>query len=39
MRAEDDLPLHVNRVLSKPPDIEELRRALAELAADSATEP
>jgi CheY-like chemotaxis protein len=33
MRADDALPSHVDRVLCKPPDIAELRRALAELTA------
>jgi DNA-binding response OmpR family regulator/signal transduction histidine kinase len=31
MNAEEDLPPHVDRVLSKPPKLSELRRALAEL--------
>jgi CheY-like chemotaxis protein len=30
MRAEGDLPQHVERVLSKPPKLHELRAALAE---------
>jgi signal transduction histidine kinase/CheY-like chemotaxis protein len=33
MRADDVLPLHVDRLLGKPPDITELRGALAELTA------
>jgi CheY-like chemotaxis protein len=33
MRASDNLPLHIDYVLSKPPDVEELRRAIAELTA------
>ncbi len=35
MLAENDMPAHVNRILSKPPKLAELRLALAELAADS----
>jgi CheY-like chemotaxis protein len=31
--AENDIPPHVDRVLSKPPRLAELRAALAELAA------
>jgi PAS domain S-box-containing protein len=31
--ADEDIPAHVNRVLSKPPKLHELRTALAELAA------
>ena len=31
--AENDIPAHVDRVLSKPPRLHELRAALAELAA------
>jgi len=34
--AENDIPPHVNRVLSKPPRLHELRAALAELTAASA---
>jgi hypothetical protein len=37
MRAESDLPSHVDQVLSKPPDVEDLRRAIAELTAEPAT--
>jgi signal transduction histidine kinase/ActR/RegA family two-component response regulator len=33
MRADDVLPLHVDRLLGKPPDIAELRSVLAELTA------
>jgi CheY-like chemotaxis protein len=33
MRADDNLRLHVDCVLSKPPDVEELRRAIVELTA------
>jgi signal transduction histidine kinase/ActR/RegA family two-component response regulator len=31
--AENDVPPHVNRVLNKPPKLQQLRNALAELAA------
>jgi CheY-like chemotaxis protein len=31
MRADDNLPLHVDYVLSKPPDVKDLRRAIVEL--------
>jgi CheY-like chemotaxis protein len=31
--AESDMPPHVNRVLNKPPRLQELRAALAELTA------
>ena len=31
-----ELPLHVDRLLGKPPDIEELRRAIAELTKEAA---
>jgi signal transduction histidine kinase/ActR/RegA family two-component response regulator len=34
MRAENDLPSHVDRLLSKPPDVEDLRKAVAELTAE-----
>jgi signal transduction histidine kinase/ActR/RegA family two-component response regulator/uncharacterized membrane protein affecting hemolysin expression len=34
--AEDDVPPHVDKVLSKPPRLHELRGALAELTAESA---
>ena len=34
--AENDIPPHVNRVLSKPPRLHELRAALAELTSTSA---
>jgi signal transduction histidine kinase/ActR/RegA family two-component response regulator len=33
MRADDVLPMHVDRLLGKPPDIAELRSVLAELTA------
>jgi CheY-like chemotaxis protein len=33
LRAENDLPQHVDRVLSKPPKLYELRAALLELTA------
>jgi CheY-like chemotaxis protein len=38
--AENDIPPHVDRVLNKPPRLNELRMALAELtaAADSEAE-
>jgi CheY-like chemotaxis protein/anti-sigma regulatory factor (Ser/Thr protein kinase) len=36
MNADKELPIHVDRVLSKPPKLGELRRALAELAGSSA---
>jgi hypothetical protein len=32
LRADDELPLHVDRVLSKPPKLAELRAVLAEIA-------
>src|SRR6185312_5622170 len=32
LTAENDIPLHVDRVLSKPPKLRELRLALAQLA-------
>ena len=32
LRAESELPAHVDRVLSKPPRLAELRAALAELS-------
>jgi signal transduction histidine kinase/ActR/RegA family two-component response regulator len=32
-----ELPMHVDRLLGKPPDIEELRRAIVELTAPGAT--
>jgi CheY-like chemotaxis protein len=37
--AENDIPAHVDRVLSKPPRLSEIRAALAELTAfpDEAT--
>jgi signal transduction histidine kinase/ActR/RegA family two-component response regulator/HAMP domain-containing protein len=35
--AEDDVPPHVNRVLNKPPRLNDLRQALAELTADPQT--
>ena len=34
--AESDIPPHVDRVLSKPPKLQELRAALAELTVASA---
>ena len=34
MRSENDLPPHVDRLLSKPPDVEDLRRAIAGLTAE-----
>jgi signal transduction histidine kinase/ActR/RegA family two-component response regulator/HAMP domain-containing protein len=34
--AEDDIPPHVDKVLSKPPRLHELRGALAELTAETA---
>jgi hypothetical protein len=36
--AEKDLPANVDRVLSKPPKLAELRAALAELTALAATD-
>jgi CheY-like chemotaxis protein len=33
MRADSDYPAHVDRLLSKPTNVEELRQALAELTA------
>jgi signal transduction histidine kinase/ActR/RegA family two-component response regulator/uncharacterized membrane protein affecting hemolysin expression len=36
MLAEDDVPPHVDRLLSKPPRLHELRAALAEVTADAA---
>jgi DNA-binding response OmpR family regulator/signal transduction histidine kinase len=36
MNAENELPIHVDRVLSKPPKLGELRRALADLAGTAA---
>jgi CheY-like chemotaxis protein len=33
LRAQDDVPQHVDCVLSKPPQLHELRAALAELAS------
>jgi len=35
MQAENDLPFHVDRILSKPPKLGELRKALADLTGDS----
>jgi CheY-like chemotaxis protein len=35
IKAENDLPEHVDRVLGKPPKLTELRAALAELAQPS----
>jgi PAS domain S-box-containing protein len=37
LRAENDLPQHVDRVLSKPPKLDELRAALAELTGARAS--
>lgn len=37
LRAENDLPQHVDRVLSKPPKIYDLRAALLELTAARAS--
>jgi hypothetical protein len=34
--AEHDIPPHVDRLLNKPPKLQELRAALVELAASSA---
>jgi CheY-like chemotaxis protein len=34
--AENDIPPHVNRLLNKPPKLQELRAALAELTVASA---
>jgi signal transduction histidine kinase/ActR/RegA family two-component response regulator/uncharacterized membrane protein affecting hemolysin expression len=36
MQSENEVPPHVSRVLSKPPKIQELRAALADLADESA---
>jgi PAS domain S-box-containing protein len=36
LQAEDDVPQHVDRILSKPPKLHELRTALAELAGPPA---
>ena len=36
--AENDVPAHVDRVLSKPPKLSELRNALVELVPDSASD-
>jgi CheY-like chemotaxis protein len=33
VREENDVPPHVERVLSKPPDVEDLRRVIVELTA------
>jgi PAS domain S-box-containing protein len=38
MLADDDKPEHVDRVLSKPPRLPEIRRVLAELATQSLSE-
>jgi hypothetical protein len=35
MRANDDLPSHVDQLLSKPPDVDELRQGLVELTAEA----
>ena len=37
MRAESDLPAHVDRLLSKPPAMEQLRKAITELTAAPVT--
>jgi CheY-like chemotaxis protein len=39
--AENDIPPHVNRVLNKPPRLNDLRQALAELSTvrDSSSRP
>jgi CheY-like chemotaxis protein len=37
MRADSDYPAHVDRLLSKPTKLEELRQALAELTAELTT--
>jgi CheY-like chemotaxis protein len=39
LQAEDDVPQHVDRVLSKPPKLHELRAALAELASGRTSTP
>jgi hypothetical protein len=33
MLADSDIPPHVDRLLSKPPRLQELRRAIKELAS------
>jgi signal transduction histidine kinase/ActR/RegA family two-component response regulator len=38
MRAESDRPAHVDRLLSKPTQVEDLRQALAELTTESASQ-
>jgi DNA-binding response OmpR family regulator len=35
MRVESDLPAHVDRLLSKPPDMEQLRKTIMKLTAAS----
>ncbi len=35
MEAEHDVPAHVDRVLNKPPKLQELRGALKDLTANS----
>jgi signal transduction histidine kinase/CheY-like chemotaxis protein len=37
MRENGDLPSHVDHLLSKPPDVNELRRAISKLTADETT--
>jgi CheY-like chemotaxis protein len=37
MRAGEDLPLYVDRLLGKPPDMEALRTAIAMLTANPAS--
>jgi PAS domain S-box-containing protein len=37
LKAENDLPQHVDRVLSKPPKLSDLRAALAELTSEGAS--
>ena len=37
MRAGEDLPLYVDRLLGKPPDMEQLRTAIAMLTANPAS--
>jgi hypothetical protein len=36
MRSENDLPPHVDHLLSKPPDVEDLRWAIERLTAEHA---
>jgi ActR/RegA family two-component response regulator len=37
MRADGALPQHADRVIAKPPDIEDLRRAIFDLTRKAAT--